>query len=164
MLMQKMPGKGLCLPTSFAMALGVPVATLLDQVPDPYTVVFPGLPEPLCWRGLHVQELIRLAQNYGYGVTPREMYPQIAAPRRVGHENYIVTYNGNYESDSNQRFFADVIRFSQGVITGVRGSQIGHAVAYSYGDVYDPNGYEYAYEVCKAHDFFPQCAWRIQRT
>lgn len=163
MQLQRMPAPGLCLPTSFAMALEIPVDSLLSQLRGWHDTIFPGLPEPLCWRGIHIQEVIRLAVNYGYAVTPCEMFPQIAAPK-PGFENFVVTYNEN-----NRQVFADVILLSRGVITGVRGvpmaGVVGHAAAYDHGFVYDSNGYEYAYdlEACEGHNFFPQCAWRVDR-
>ena len=159
-----MPAEGLCLPTSFAMALDIPVESLLSQLRGWHDVIFPGLPEPLCWRGVHIQELIRLALNYGHAVTPCEMYPQIAPPR-PGHDNYVVTFDG----EDNQQAFADVILVSRGVVTGARGvpitGMVGHAVAYDHGFILDPNGYEYAYslEACEKQGFYPQCAWRVDR-
>jgi len=164
MQLQVMPAQGLCLPTSFAMALDMPVESLLSQLRGWHDVIFPGLPEPLCWRGVHIQEVIRLALNYGYAVTPCEMFPQIAPPR-PGYENYVVTT----ESDDNQCAFGDVILLSRGVVTGLRGvpmtGMVGHAAAYDHGFLYDPNGYEYAFglEACEEQSFFPQCAWRVDR-
>ena len=163
MQMQIMPQKGLCLPTSFAMALDIPVESLLSQLHGPHDVIFPGLPEPLCWRGVHIQEVIRIVQNYGYAVTPREMFPQIAPPK-PGYDNYVVSYD-----DGNHQVFADVILLSRGVVTGVRGMPlagvVGHAVAYDHGYIYDPNGYEYSYspKTCESQGFYPQCAWRVDR-
>lgn len=163
MLMQVMPGPGLCLSTSFAMALDIPVSSLLERLPPHTSVVFEGLPAPLCWRGHHVQELIRLALDYRYAVTPCEMYPQIAPPR-PGFENFVVSFGA-----SNERAFADTLLMSRGVITGVVGvpglGVIGHAVAYDHGYIYDPNGHEYFYEedACEARKFYPQCAWRVDQ-
>jgi hypothetical protein len=168
MILQTMPEQGLCLPTSFAMVLDLPVKDLLKQLSNWHQTVFPGLPEPLCWRGVHIQECIRIAQDMGYAVTPREMYPQVAPPRPNDaegkpYEPYPIAFG------DNARLFADVILLSQGVITGVRAAPfkgvIGHAVAYDHGYIYDPNGYEYAYEeaACEEHNFFTQCAWRMDR-
>lgn len=161
MQLQKMPARGLCLPTAFAMALDIPVESLLTRLHGWHDVVFPGQPEPLCWRGVHIQELIRIAQDYGYAVTPREMYPQIAGP--PGHDAYIVGLDND-----NPQVFSDVVLLSRGVITGVRSTvlgAVGHAVAYERGFVFDPNGYEYPFqlEACEERRFYPQCAWRVDR-
>ena len=78
--LQQVSEPGLCLPTSFAMAIGIPVARLLDRLHGWHTVLFPDLPEPLCWRGIHIQEIIRLVLNMGYAVTPCELFPRIAGP------------------------------------------------------------------------------------
>ena len=168
MNLQKMPDQGLCLPTSFAMAMDLPVAGILKQLGDWRKPVFPGLPEPLCWRGTHIQECIRIAQGLGFSVTPRELYPQVAPPRPIGprsesYENCPVALGDNW------RTFTDVILLRRGVITGVRAvpliGVVGHAVAYDHGLLYDPNGYEYRFsrEACEAHNFATQCAWRIDR-
>jgi len=165
MILQKMPDRGLCLPTSFAMALDVPVAGILEQLSDWRRPVFPGLPEPLCWRGIHIQECIRIAQDLGFSVTPGELYPQVAPPRPTGpqgetYQNYPVALGDNWQT------FTHVIRLSRGVITGVRVAPlVGHAVAYDHGVVYDPNGYEHPFsrEACEARNFAAQCAWRIDR-
>lgn len=168
MNLQIMPERGLCLPTSFAMALDVPVADVLGRLNGWHMVAFPGLPEPLCWRGIHIQECIRIAQDMGFAVTPRELYPQIAPPRPLNpagepYENYPVALGDNWET------FNDVILVSCGVITGIRAvpftGVVGHAVAYDHGFVYDPNGYEFPFstEDCQVNNFFPQCAWRMDR-
>lgn len=162
MQLQKMPAPGLCLPTSFAMALDIPVESLMSHYHDWRQVIFPGLPEPLCWRGVHIQEVIRTAYQYGYAITPHEMFPQIAPPR-PGYDNHVVVY------DSNEQVFADMVLLSRGVVTGVQGTPliglVGHAVAYDHGFIYDPNGYEYPYDLqaCKSRQFYPQCAWRVDR-
>lgn len=164
MQMQTMPEPGLCLPTSFAMALDVPVHALLSQLRGWHDVVFPGNPEPLCWRGIHIQELIRLARFYGWAVTPFEMYPQIASPDPVA-AHYIVTWS----DQTNEAAFRDVILLSRGVITGtaIRAGigHVGHAVAYDHGRVFDPNGHEdhYDLEVLANRYFYPQCAWQVDR-
>jgi hypothetical protein len=177
MRMQKMPGPGLCLPTSFAMALEISVETfLLNQLTGWYLPIFPGLPEPLCWRGIHIQECIRVAQNWGYAVTPRELFPQIAPPRPNApdgrpYENHVVAYHGESHSATcdNWQVFSDVILLSRGVITGVKSvpgvGVVGHAVAYDHGYVYDPNDLEYPFsqENCEKHRFYAQCAWRVDR-
>jgi hypothetical protein len=165
---QTMPSKGLCLPTSFAMALDVPVADILKQLSGWTLPAFPGLPEPLCWRGVHIQECIRIAQSMGFAVTPRELYPQVAPPRPTGpngetYEDYPVALGDNWLT------FCDVILLSRGVVTGVKAvpflGVVGHAVAYGDGYLYDPNGYEYLFsqENCEASNFFPQIAWRVDR-
>ena len=73
MRLQQSPIRGTCLPTSFAMAMGIPVADIFAALGhDGSEVLWPDLPEPTCQRGFHVQELIRLAVKCGWSVTPIE--------------------------------------------------------------------------------------------
>jgi len=163
MELQKMPDKGLCLPTSFAMALDVPVSDLMKRLNgDHYSRVFSDKREPHCWRGTHIQECIQIALSLGFAVTPLELWPVIAAYE--GAETFVVCYH-----EGNERIFEDQILLSRGVLTGKRGVPgvgiVAHAVAYDHGLLYDPNGVEYAYslEACESVQFYPQCAWRIDR-
>jgi len=163
MELQKMPGKGLCLPTSFAMALGIPVASVMGRLSGGhYSIVFSDKREPFGWRGTHVQECIQIALSLGFAVTPLELYPVIAAHK--GDETFVVVY-----PEGNERLFKDQILTSRGVLTGKREVPgvgiVAHAVAYDHGRIYDPNGVDYAYslEACESVQFSPQCAWRIDR-
>ena len=59
MLKQKQPNGWSCLPTSFAIALGVPVSDIFDYLEhDGSEEVFPGREEPYNRRSFHPQELI----------------------------------------------------------------------------------------------------------
>ena len=60
-----------CAVTAFAMALDVPVAQLIERVGhDGGQIVFPNLPEPANRRGHNIYELIQVALDLGYAVTP----------------------------------------------------------------------------------------------
>jgi hypothetical protein len=166
MKLQRMPEPGLCLPTSFAMTLGVPVARLLDRLHGWHQVVFKGLPEPLCWRGIHIQELIRLALDLHCAVTPHELFPQIAGPYDC--ENYHVVFDG-IGGSHNWDLFCQTIAASCGVLTGkvtpLLSEPIDHAVAYDHGRLFDPNGFEYDHSLdeCEQRGFYGSIAWRIDR-
>jgi hypothetical protein len=165
MKMQVMPEPNLCLPTSFAMALGLPVARLLDHLHSWKQVIFHGLPEPICLRGIHIQELIQLALDIGFAVTPHELFPQIAGP--YGHPNYQVQFDGVGEAHNWDLFHRTIVT-SRGILTGnqmVEGEPIPHAVAYDHTRIYDPNGfiYDHSMDECEARGFYGSVAWRIDR-
>lgn len=146
----------MCMPLAFAMALDIPVADLLAAIGhDGGEIVFPNLPEPLCRRCFHIQELIQVALVRGFAVTPVELFP-VLQPTDAG-PNKTILYQ-----DSNWRRFAETIRKSRGVIDGT-GERHGHTVAYDHGRILDPKGslYDYSRTACEAHQFHARCAWRI---
>jgi hypothetical protein len=170
MELQIKPNRWSCTPTAFAMVLGVPVSRLLEWTGhDGSEQLFAGLPQPACRRGHHIQELIEVCLRLGYSVTPIELFPQIAAtPQRTGglilpeHRAEVVIFGNS--PDVNWRRFDSAISTGRGVITGM-GRNCGHAVAYDYGTIYDPDGrwYDYCREACECRGFHVQCAWQLNR-
>jgi hypothetical protein len=144
------------MPLAFAMALDMPVADLLAAIGhDGSEIIFPSLPDPLCRRCFHVQELIQVALARGLAVTPVELFP-VLQPTEAGPFHKTVLY-----PDNNWRRFEETIRASLGVIAGT-GARFGHTVAYDHGRIYDPRGpiYDYSRLACEAHQFYTRCAWR----
>ncbi len=144
------------MPLAFAMALDMPVADLLAAIGhDGGEIVFPNLPEPLCRRCFHIQELIQVALARGFAVTPVELFP-VLQPTDAGPQKTIL-----YQDD-NWRRFAETIRTSRGAIDGI-GERHGHTAAYDHGRIFDPKGslYDYSRTACEAHQFHARCAWRI---
>ena len=145
------------MPLAFAMALDMPVADLLAAIGhDGSEIIFPSLPDPLCRRCFHVQELIQVALARGLAVTPVELFP-VLQPTEAGPFHKTVLY-----PDNNWRRFEETIRASLGVIAGT-GARFGHTVAYDHGRIYDPRGpiYDYSRLACEAHQFYTRCAWRL---
>ena len=145
------------MPLAFAMALDMPVADLLAAIGhDGSEIVFPSLPEPLCRRCFHIQELIQVALSRRLAVTPVELFPTLQ-PTDAGPFHKTVLY-----PDNNWQRFEKTIRASLGVIAGT-GARFGHTVAYDHGRIYDPRGpvYDYSRLACEAHQFYTRCAWRI---
>ena len=145
------------MPLAFAMALDMPVADLLAAIGhDGSEIIFPSLPDPLCRRCFHVQELIQVALARGLAVTPVELFP-VLQPTEAGPFHKTVLY-----PDNNWQRFEKTIRASLGVIAGT-GARLGHTVAYDHGRIYDPRGpiYDYSRLACEAHQFYTRCAWRI---
>jgi hypothetical protein len=147
----------MCLPTAFAMALDMPVAELLLAVGhDGSKIIFPGLDEPICRRGFHIQELIDIAVARSFAVTPIELCP-VMQPTEDSMLRHTVAYR-----EGNWRRFTNTIAHSRGVIDGA-GFRCGHSVAYDHGHIFDPDGpvYDYSRLACEAHRFYTRCAWRI---
>jgi len=145
------------MPLAFAMALDMPVGDLLAAIGhDGSEIVFPSLPEPLCRRCFHIQELIQVALSRRLAVTPVELFPTLQ-PTDAGPFHKTVLY-----PDNNWRRFEAAVQTSRGVIHGT-GARLGHTVAYDHGRIYDPRGpvYDYSRLACEAHQFYTRCAWRI---
>jgi hypothetical protein len=147
MILQKSPNPWSCLPTAFAMAVGINVEQLINSVGhDGGDIIWPNLPEPERRRGFHTQEIIRVLRT-GFSITPIERMSRLAprldvTPRVIDNEN----------------LFDHVVKTTRGVLTG-HTKTCGHAVAYDHGVICDPIGRPYKYANCK--DFVPNCAWII---
>ncbi len=173
MKLQRTPARGLCILASFAMALNVPAQELLDRIGDEWqTLAFPGLPVPYCWRGVHIQELILLALEYGYAVTPIELLPQTTSPQILNprtRQPYrkVVVLRGETE-EANWRVFRRTIMDCSGVLTGaltlLRFNR-GHAVAFEKGVIFDPDNdaFMYSTQQCETRNFFANCIWRFDK-
>ena len=158
MRLLRKPDRWMCLPASFAMVLDLPLAAIFEEIGhDGSQIMRPDLPEPTCRRGFHPQELVHVCLNHGHAATRVELFPVLrATPDGAEH---VVAY-----PDDNWVRFTRVIEQSRGVIEGV-GRRCGHAVAYEYGHIFDPDGCEYGYsrDACQQHGFFTQYLWRIDR-
>ena len=158
MRLQRKPERWQCVPTSFAIALDMPVKALLDELGhDGGEVLWQETPGPVGLegrRGFHIQELIDLCLKRGLAVTPIEFCPMLRDVRGR-------TYAGHHLSDHNRtnRFY-DMLCTTRGVLEG-QGAHCGHMVAYDRGHIYDPDGYEYAWFDFDLRGFQPLCVWRI---
>jgi len=153
MILQRKPSRWSCLPVSFAMALDIPVEALFKELGhDGSLIMWPDLPEPACRRGFHIQEMIEIALRRGYAVTPFELCPVLESG---GHQ---------YAFDARWSAFANVIDTSIGILEG-QGIRTRHAVAYYYGQIFDPDCgvYVYSKAACEGRLFYANCAWRIDR-
>lgn len=145
-----------CILSSFAMALNVSPRLLIRFVGhDGGEVVFPDLPQPMCRRGFHIQELIQLAWHMGYNVTPIELLPVIGSAD--GKDTIVVG-----ELNSRFEYLMALVANNQGVMTG-RGHSCHHAVAFCNGEIFDPEGLRYPFnrEQCETHHFYPNCIWIV---
>lgn len=173
---QRPPERGLCLVTSFAMILDVPVTELLAELGERWkSYAFPNLPQPYCFRGIHIQELVQIALARGYALTPVELMPAVAPPQPINPETQqpyanVLVYHG-LTMESNWHIFNRTIMTSTGFIVGniaplpTKLIQRGHAVAYDHGTIYDPDGEAYLYSArhCEDRNFYSKCAWRLDK-
>jgi hypothetical protein len=159
MQLQKKPNQWSCSIAAFAMACDVPIHDFMSMVGhDGSEVVFPELPEPMCRRGFHVQELIQVALAFNKTVTPFELIPAIQSTPYPGCTPRIITI----ESDSRRVMFNLLVNTFRGVLTG-RGIRCHHAVAFDNGQVFDPDGaiYPFSFRECERRRFFAQCVWIV---
>lgn len=150
------PSEWSCILASFAMALRVSPQLLIRFIGhDGSEVVFPHLPEPMCRRGFHIQELVQLAWHLGYNVTPIEVMPVMASTD--GKQTLVV---GKLEQ--RLEVANSLVSRNEGVITG-KGRSCNHAVAFSRGRVFDPDGHEFDFSQCENHSFYPNCIWIVTK-
>ncbi len=160
MRLQIKPERWQCLVTSFAMALDLPVADVIREVGhDGGQIIWPTLPEPMCRRGFHPQELIDVCRSHGYAVTYIELFPgQVPRP-------------GEFEfrwlpQDRACQRFDHIVQTSTGVLEGVTlKSHKRHAVAYRHGHIFDPDGWDFPYSpaACERRAFIVQHLWCVDK-
>jgi hypothetical protein len=163
MRLLRKPARWMCLPASFAMVLDLPLSDIFAEIGhDGSEIKFPLLPEPMCRRGFHPQELIDVCLAHRCAATRMELAPCLM-PVRDGPEWPVLPDNLAW------RRFTRAIDLTCGVIAGdvvAGGAHLrGHAVAYEFGRIFDPDGREYDYsrEACERRGFYTQHLWRIDR-
>ena len=133
----KSPNKWSCLPTSFAMACDRDLDSLLLELGhNGSEIIWPTLPEPLCRRGFHIQELIYVVYHLGHCVMPFEARP---CSTNQGHGSL---YEIPFNQDPQQRLMA-IMQGVYGVITGTTLNGQPHAVAWDGVKIFDPAGIKY---------------------
>ena len=125
---------------------------------DGSEIVFPELPEPMCRRGFHHQELIEAALNIGFTVTPFELIPALQSTPVAGATPKVVTI----DSPGRHQMFSIIVGAYRGVLTG-RGHRCHHAVAFDHGQIFDPDGsiYAFSFSECERRRFIAQCVWIV---
>jgi hypothetical protein len=154
-ILQRSPNNWSCLPTSFAMVLGVPVKDVIEMcghdgsqywwVPTPEHPN--SIPEPYGRRGFHIQEMIWVAYQLGYSVTPFEGRPQSKCWFR---ESCI-----ELSLDETRM---KIVLVNNGVLTGMTLEGQRHAIAYIRHRAYDPSG-----RIKKLADFGVETFWYVQK-
>ena len=151
-MLQLKPNQWSCAITSLAMVLRVPVQELIDRLGhDGSQIVFPDLEEPMCRRGFHSQELMDLALQWGFIVSPVELFPTIKPTYGDG----LVTVHFGGNEATNWCRFNTTIDTTIGILEG-RSGRWHHTVHYRHGDIWDPDGAHYSYSrrACEYRGFF----------
>ncbi len=149
-----------CAVTAFAMALGVPVMDLMERLGhDGGEIIFPDLPEPANRRSHNIYELIQVATDLGYAVTPVPLRPAIVPAGNLQRQVLIDA------DEENWGRFTRHLLTSSGVIE-CQGPRCYHLLAYDRGYIFDPDGFEFPYsrEACEQRGLYTYCLWRVERT
>ena len=157
--LQLKPNQWSCSVTAFAMALRFPVQQLIEELGhDGSEIIFPDLPEPMCRRGFHAQELILAAWRHDFACTPLELFPQTRS--NCGQH----TYRVGMEDHLCWGRFKECIVTTFGILEG-HGKSCHHAVHYRYGYIWDPDGDQYFYsrQACEDRGFFGNRLWIFSR-
>ena len=151
-----------CAITALAMALRLPVEKIVEEAGhDGGEIVFPHLSEPMCRQGFHSQELVRIAWQHGYAMTPIELFPQTMS--NDGIHTHLVWWQ---DDSVIQERFAKTVEASFGILEG-HGNQCHHAVYNSGGMLHDPDpgvpNYGFSFAACKERNFYPNRLWVFTR-
>lgn len=148
-----------CVITAFAMVLNVHVEDLIRLVGhDGSEIAFPDLPEPERRQGHNIYEMIRVAVNLGYAVTPIPLRPATTPANNPAREIIIGTDEGNWND------FSSHLQHSRGIIE-CSGPYGYHVIAYDHGRILDPRGHEFPYtrETCEQRNLYTYRLWRVDR-
>jgi len=152
MILQTTPNEWSCLPTAVAMAIGVPLADLLEELGhDGSEVTHPNLDPPACYRGFHPQEMLEFCLRRGTATTMIEKVP-CALPKEDKNVNAFTHEDLKMfhplGEPAVERFDRHLF-LSDGWIDCRTRSGLGHAVAYEGGGkhatIFDPNGDTFSY-------------------
>lgn len=138
MYLQKGTNQLDCLLTSAAMVMDVPLAELKEKIGhDGFEKIFIA-PEPYCFRGYHIQEIIDQAFLNGYTVMHVETEPSLISFLNTNkNAEFFIPVNKN-----RIKIYLDNF---PGIIGGVIPGVTAHAVAWCNKDkkIYDPCGEVY---------------------
>jgi hypothetical protein len=156
MELQWNPNSWSCLPTAFAMVIGMPVSEFIELVGHD------GSTEP--WDGykigFHEQECIDIADSLGWYCTPIQRYPTIIPCAVPPMEPVTIHF-----SIGNELRFANHLNTNGVFLGGILNTGIGHAVAWDSENqlIYDPRGMVFALKQCRERNYYFQSFWKIRR-
>jgi hypothetical protein len=164
------PNSWSCLPAAIASVMEWSLEDLITQIGhDGSEITHAGLPDPLCRRGFHPQEIIKVLIQYEMAVTRIELHPTAVPQMNAGEKQFDT---GGWD------WYLENLLTSYGIIDCRTSVGTGHAMAYHGGyhdsnkhwcaNIYDPgNGNEYkirhtgVLEDFFRHDRYPVALWRI---
>ncbi len=133
-----------CSAAALAMVLGKDYDFVIKEIGhDGSEVIHPELPPPGCFKGFHIQELIEVAIEHSYAVTPIEALPVQTA---TGDDEHIVEFSQYCSHETRLAYHFE--RCENGVILG-KLRKYWHAVAWDGENVFDPRGQIYPRSDCK---------------
>ena len=136
------------------MALDVPVAELIESIGhDGSEIIWPDLPDPMCRRGFHSQELIEECLRRGRSCTPIEWYPSIAPAS--GSDVYPI-----FTPAWSVTRARDYLKRSNSVLE-CEGRRWRHAVNNAHETIYDPCGQQYDFPELIRRGLEPYRIWII---
>ena len=154
MRIQTQPNHWSCEVTAFAMALHTPVAELIEGIGhDGSEIIWPDLPDPMCRRGFHSQELVDECLKRGHSCTPIEWHPTIAAA--TGSNIYPIFISAWAATRAH-----DYLEQSNSVLE-CEGRRCRHAVNNDHGVIYDPCGQQYDFPELIRRGLEPYRIWII---
>lgn len=127
-MLRKQPNSWSCFPTAFSYILGVDVADLITILGhDGSENLWPQFNPPRCYRGWHIQELVKASLSLGYAVIEISRVMSSAPSHNVP----------DYVNPDIEYFFWTLAN-SRGVLPVVTQQGNGHALAYDHNILYDP--------------------------
>lgn len=159
---QRKPNSWSCSITALAMALHLSVEEVVKEAGhDGSEVIFPHLDEPMCRRGFHPQELVRIAWHHGFAMTPIELFPRSMSNDGT-HSHFVWWQDDSFV----QARFQKIVKRSFGVMEG-RNVKCHHAVYNHYGQIWETDNYRLKYDFsstnCEERGFYPQRLWVFTR-
>ncbi len=124
-----------CILAAAAMVMGQNLVDLKIQIGhDGKEIIFPNAPEPYCFRGFHIQEIIDQAFQLGWSVMDIQVHPGLEP--FIGNDP---VFPLPYPPQRINNYLTNL----PGIIAGVRGCK-NHAVAWDRKMIYDPSGRIYS--------------------
>lgn len=131
----RQPNRWTCLPTSFAMVLGVSLEKIISLVGhDGSEVIFPELNEPFKRRSFHIQEMVDVCRKLDHLTYPIEPY---SVANHGFAFNHVIQFK-----PSNEFRALKYLKKHNGVLVGMSKCETPHAVAWNANSerIFNPTG------------------------
>ena len=142
----KQPNNWSCMAASAAMILNVTLQDIYEYVGhDGSAIVFPDLPDPICRKGFHSQEILDIVHCFGCSMTPIEVEPWQTSN---GTNEYKIEKWGLFKDNKNRLDY--YMKHFSGILEG-KAKNHWHAMAWDCKTqrIYDPAGLIYSFEKCR---------------
>lgn len=160
---QTQPNRWSCLPTAFAMGIGIPVKQIFDYLGhDGSEIIWPEFPEPKKRKAFHIQEMIDFSLTKDVCPVHIEVNPISATEvNLIFHKLGQSLEKGNLETSqslyreiqarmhnikTDPNRITNYLNRYKSIALGILPTGTLHAVAWDRNLVYDPNGVAYSVE------------------